>query len=327
MDTRHTPVDHAAMYLVRGAVLAPSLFNTQPWLFTGRGPELDLYADPMRRLLLTDPNGREMVISCGAALFNVRVAMRHLGFLPVVRLFPDPWNHAHLARVAWGSFSRPSSDEELLYHSLRLRHTHRGPFQSSALPQPLIDELRDHTRAEGAELCVAETRQERRRLAQLVRSAERVHRDHPGHVAELAAWTRASHDDHPDGVPLGACPYHPDSTALWDRDYLGVSRLMPTPRSVWPDRTGLISVITTPNDSLQDWLRAGQALQRLLLYAAAHRVSAAFHTQPLELPRLRAQVRETVLSGQFPQLILRLGHAAQGRPVVRRPAASVLSAA
>ncbi|MGX1910059.1 Acg family FMN-binding oxidoreductase [Streptomyces phaeochromogenes] len=326
MYTDHTSVDHAATYLVRAAVTAPSLLNTQPWLFIGRGPELDLYTDPTRRLLLSDPNGREMVISCGAALFNVRVAMRHLGFLPVVRSFPDPWNPAHLARVGWGSYRRPNDDDELMYRAVRQRHTHRGPFQTSALPQLLIDELRDHARAEGAELCTMESRHERARLADLVRTAERAHRAHPGHVAELAHWTRASHGGRPDGVPLDACPHHPDCTALPDRDYLGISRTMPDPPAVWPDRTGLIAVITTQHDSLQDWLRAGQALQRVLLYATAHRVEAAFHTQPLELPRLRAQVRATTASGQFPQLILRLGHAARGRSVVRRPTASVLSA-
>ncbi|MEU6379842.1 hypothetical protein [Streptomyces sp. NPDC046909] len=326
MYATHTRVDHAATFLVRAAVSAPSLFNTQPWLFTGGESGLDLYADPTRRLPLADPSGRELVISCGAALFNVRLAMRHLGFMPVVRDFPDPWNLAHLAHVGWGSYIPPSSDEELMYGAVRQRRTHRGPFQASRLPQQLVDELREHARAEGAELYTVESRHERSRLSDLVRTAERVCRADPGHVAELTSWTRASHSGRADGVPLSVSAYHPDSTALPDRDFLGITRTMPSPPTVWPARTGLIAVITTQNDSRQDWLRAGQALQRVLLYATAHQVSAAFHTQPLELPRLRTEVRATIASGEFPQMILRLGNAPRALPTPRRSATSVLSA-
>ncbi|KUL24601.1 Acg family FMN-binding oxidoreductase [Streptomyces regalis] len=267
-----------------------------------------------------------MVISCGAALFNVRLAMRNLGFMPVVHPLPDPWNPDHLAHVGWGSYVRPSGDEELMFQAIRKRRTHRGPFQSSRLPQQLIDELREHARAEGAELYTVESRHERSRLTELVRAAERTHRADPGHVAELFSWTRASHGSRPDGVPLDACPYHPDCTSIPDRDFLGLTRTMPSPPTTWPSRTGLIALITTQNDSRRDWLRAGQALQRVLLHATAHRAAAAFRTQPLELPRLRTAVRATIPSGQFPQMILRLGNGTRGRPTPRRSAPSVLSA-
>jgi hypothetical protein len=101
---------------------------------------------------------------------------------------------------------------------------------------------------------------------------------------------------------------------------------MPSPPTTWHSRTGLIALITSQSDSPRDWLRAGQALQRVLLYATAHRISAAFHTQPLELPHLRAEVRATIPSGQFPQMLLRLGNATRGRPTPRRSAPTVLSA-
>lgn len=94
---------------------------------------------------------------------------------------------------------------------------------------------------------------------------------------------------------------------------------------MWRARTGLMALIVTQHDTREDWLRAGQALQRVLLHAAAHHVMAAFHTQPLELPYLRAQVRTQVADGQFPQMILRLGPATPGRPAPRRPAVDVLA--
>lgn len=318
--------DHATSHLVCAAITAPSLHNSQPWLFTGRAGGLDLYADLTRRLPLADPVGREMAISCGGALFNVRLAMRHLGFQPVVRPFPDPWSPAFVARVAWGPYDGPSDGEELIHHAMRQRHTWHGPFRAAPLPEALVDELREHARAEGTELYALGLRGEERGLAELVREAERAHRADPAHVTEVNRWTRATHSGRLDGVPFDVNPWHPDCTSLAGRDFLGLTRMMPDPPEVWPTRTGAVVVLTTSRDTHRDWLRAGQALQRVLLYAAAHRVSAAFHTQPLEIPQLRTQIRRTVTAGQYPQMILRLGFAGPGRPTPRRPVAEVLAA-
>src|SRR3954454_18980279 len=79
-----------ALYLTEAAVWAPSLHNTQPWWFGVRGSTVTLHADTDRRLDVADPDGREMLISCGAALFTLRLAARHLGYLPEVRTLPDP---------------------------------------------------------------------------------------------------------------------------------------------------------------------------------------------------------------------------------------------
>ncbi|WP_327730972.1 hypothetical protein OG250_39675 [Streptomyces sp. NBC_00487] len=103
-------------------------------------------------------------------------------------------------------------------------------------------------------------------------------------------------------------------------------RTLPSPARRWSARTGLIVVLSTERDDPPDWLRAGQALERILLHAATRHVMAAFHTQPLELPRLRTRVRETLTAGEFPQMILRLGSALSTCPVPRRPALEVLTA-
>jgi hypothetical protein len=91
-----------AGYLIATAARAPSVHNTQPWRFKA-GPEvIELYAD-QRRKLRVDPVGREMLISCGAALFGLRLAVRSLGYLPVAELLPDPAKLRLLARVRLGA--------------------------------------------------------------------------------------------------------------------------------------------------------------------------------------------------------------------------------
>jgi nitroreductase len=327
MTLVRTRPGHAATYLVRAAVTAPSLYNTQPWAFVAdtRDRILELHADRSRRLLLTGPYGRELIISCGAALFNVRLAVRHLGFAPVVDLFPRPADPTYLARVAWGVHSDPTPEEQYLYDALRRRHTVRGPFLPDPLPASLLDALLELARLEGATLRFLDDPVSRRHLAALVRTAESRHRTDRGHVTEQTRWTWRLAAARDDGVRADASVLHPDRTDLAGRDYAGLTDMFPTPPRRWPARTGAVAVLGTERDGRPDWLRTGQALQRVLLHAAAHGVMAAFHTQPLELPRLRADIRETIGAGQHPQMILRLGYVPYSRSTPRRPATEVLT--
>ncbi|MFC8348402.1 hypothetical protein [Streptomyces sp. NPDC057280] len=139
------PRGRAAFHLARAAGCAPSVHNTQPWFFVdeGRDHGFEVHADGGRRLPLTDPAGREMVISCGAALFNVRVAVRNLGFRPVVTLLPVPADPAFLARVGWGAHAKVTDRVRETERALTRRHTQRGLFGPAPLPWSLIEELRD----------------------------------------------------------------------------------------------------------------------------------------------------------------------------------------
>ena len=67
------------------------------------------------------------------------------------------------------------------------------------------------------------------------------------------------------------------------------------------------AVLVTAVDTADDWLQAGQALNRLLLRAATRWVFASLQSQPLESARQREQVRELLgLTGQ-PQMLLQFG--------------------
>ncbi|WP_431330121.1 Acg family FMN-binding oxidoreductase [Streptomyces sp. IPPR8] len=325
MSFRSGRPSHASTFLVRAAMTAPSLLNTQPWRFVADGDmEIELHADTRRGLPLADPHGRELVLGCGAALFNMRLAMLHLGFRPVVHTFPDPQDPAHLATVGWGAYTRPTEEEHRLYAALGRRHTAHGPFLPEPLPRDLVDDMRDHTHREGADLHVLDDVAERRLLAELVRVGEEAHRTDARLATEQAAWTWRLARPRDDGVPADVSVLHPDSTALAGRDYAGLTDMFPTPPRRWPARTGLVVLLATGKDDPLTWLRSGQALQRLLLHAAGHGVMAAFHTQPLEVPHLRTRVRQALTAGQFPQVILRLGHAPRVRALPRRALADVL---
>jgi nitroreductase len=90
-----TDMRHAALR----ATLAPSVHNTQPWRYVITRGSLELYADETRRLRVLDPRGRQLLISCGCALFNARVALAAAGYDAKVERLPDATRPELLARV------------------------------------------------------------------------------------------------------------------------------------------------------------------------------------------------------------------------------------
>lgn len=312
---------HAAVHLARAASLAPSPHNTQPWFFveSGHDRSFEVHADPTRRLRLTDPGGREMVIACGAALFNARVAVRGLGFRPRVEPLPDSKDPAFLARVTFGAYAPVSAPERRMARAVAHRRSHRGPFAPDRLPDSLLAELCEEALAEGAVLRLVDDPEELMDLADLVREAEGSHRADPGRTAEISRYVGT------EGVPIQACRRYPDVTLLPGRDYLCVARDY-VPARGHRSGTGQALVLSTPHDGLRDWLRAGQALERVLLRATTHGVMAAFHTQPLEVPAIRERVRRRFTARQYPQVILRLGRARYSWTTPRRSPTEVLGA-
>src|SRR6516225_4285696 len=132
-----------ARYVVAAAVWAPSVHNTQPWRFTAGGQQISLHADAGRQLRVADPDGREMMISCGAALFTARLAVRSLGFVPEADVLPDPGRPLLVARLSWPRRAARTEFEQRLFGLVRQRRTHRSGFDPVPLPPGLLAELRE----------------------------------------------------------------------------------------------------------------------------------------------------------------------------------------
>ena len=157
--------EQIARYIVAEAVWAPSVNNTQPWRFvTGREPgsrhvgqhaseqdsqQISLHADTGRSLAVADPDGRELMISCGAALFNVRLALRSMGYVPETSVLPDPTQPTLVARVTWRERAASDEFERRLFSQIRKRRTHRGAFDPEPLPPDLLAALRAVPRGTG----------------------------------------------------------------------------------------------------------------------------------------------------------------------------------
>ena len=296
-------------YLVRYAVLAPSTHNTQPWLFRVRGEALELFADWRRALLVCDPLGRELHISCGAAIQFASLAARGFGREGRVDLLPDPGNPDLLARLHLGMPWAPSAAEERRIRAIPRRHTNRTPFADDPVAHLDVAGLR--RLAETHEVGFAATADPavRRQISDLVVDADlRLMKD-PAARRELAKWIRPGAGRSADGMSVRSFGL-PDwlgrlAASAMKRFDLGPGTAL-THESLVAG-TPWIGLIFTEQDDRGAWLRAGMALADIALELTADGLDCSFLNQPVELPGMRPLVGSAMGASGFTQMLVRIG--------------------
>ena len=311
---------------VAAAVRAPSVLNTQPWLFVVDDDRIQLRADLRRALPALDPLGRALTISCGAALLGLRLAVMHQGREPVVRLLPhvaDPELLAEL-RIAGPRWHVPrelAAEDEDLFLAISRRRTNRWPFRDERPSTHVLDRLSAAAAAEGARLQVLDGI-DTRQVVDVVRDADQAQRFDSAVRDEVRRWTHRPRDAN-DGLrdeDLGPRANVPSAAV---RDF-ALGSYVEGRGTVGFERVPLLAVLCTPRDDRADWLRAGQALHLVLLTATVQDLSCSLLTQPLERHELRWLLRPPRSGTGVPQVLLRLGYGPEGAASRRRPVADVL---
>lgn len=313
-------------FMLLYAVLAPSSHNSQPWLFNLADDAVELYADRQRSLPQVDPEDRELILSCGAALLCLRVTLHHFTYSGEVECFPEPHDQNLLARVRLGGREVPSPENEELFHAILKRRTNRQPFERWTVAQALVAKLEQAAAQEDAWFRAVDDPEERAAVAALVAEGDRMQMSGRAFRAELAAWMRPNRSSSHDGIPgsgLGLGDLASYAGPLLVRTFdVGKSRAAHDHEIA--EGSPLLAVLATDYDRPGDWLAAGQALGRVLLRARADGVSASYLNQPIEVAELRPRLRDALGLAGFPQLLLRLGYGADPKPTPRRSLEEVL---
>ena len=305
--------------LIGAAVAAPSVHNTQPWLFRIDGDTIHLFADPSRQLQAQDPDGRALLMSCGAALLNLRLAAEHFGRTSNVTLAPsDDVNHIASVDLHGEVSARAMVDE--LFAAIPHRHTNRNPYEDRPVPPAVLEALAEAASQEGAIFYPVTEPSERRRLVDLIHDADAV--ADPTVVAETKNWTGVE-STRPDGVPAESLGPIPQSPATPHRD-LAPGRVISGRGFAVFENDPTLAVLTTGRDDHSAWVAAGQALQRVLLVATVEGLVATYANQALEAPGLRWLVRDPDQPIGFPQMLFRIGYAPAAPATPRRPVEEVI---
>lgn len=326
------PVAYRIRFALQAAVLAPSVHNTQPWRFRiqdGTDSWVDLLVDPERALPALDPDHRQLVISCGAALSALEVGLLGCGLQPQIELLPagEP---ACLARIHVSDRGAVDEAARASWPLLTRRRSYRGAV-SHRLITPYLENQLVQAAAPSAALHFVPEHQWRD-LERLITDASLAESETPAVSEEVRSWTRVDERTQ-DGIPPANWQRTSKQTALGpvvQRDF-AQGRSVPGERPV----TGVegnprLAVLLTAADTASDWIGAGQALMRVALSAESAGLGLGYLNQPTEVAGLRSRLALLLtpcsVGFEVPQLVVRLGYPAQALPPAspRRPVRDVL---
>ncbi|HZD96803.1 MAG TPA: nitroreductase [Micromonosporaceae bacterium] len=281
---------------------APSIHNTQPWHWRVHDGVADLFADPRRQLLASDPDRRLLILSCGMALHHARIALAAEGVAVEVDRIPDPGNVDLLATVSITGSTPVTPAAMRLVQTAEIRHTDRRPLLDEPVPPTALAALHSTIATSPVRLDVLDRDQVIELAAATDRSqSNEIHDDEVR--AELQAWTTGEHPDGT-GIPDANIPQRPLQTTVPSRDF-GHAGTLPT--SSTHDSAASYAILYGSNDDPRAWLEAGEAFSALWLTATELSVAVLPLSAAVETPAQRHALRRILSGVGYPYLAMRLG--------------------
>lgn len=306
---RNGTVEEQARFLTQYTVLAPSVRNSQPWTFKVLGNVISLYADRSKHLPKSDPDQRQLIISCGAALHHLCTAARHFGHSVQVETFPGEPDL--LADIRLAGSAVPLESETIMFYAIHKETVVPQPFRvERKVPQALLNELVKIGNQGATWLHLVQERNARDTVAELVAAGDRIQYRDEAFRRELAEWiSPANKKNHHYGKGFVEGVNY---VASYVESFL--IRSFPNADSFakadWQlaETAPVLAILGTYENDSRDWLATGETLAAVLLRSLAIGVHASFLNQPVEVPELcRKLVSELKLPGD-PQMLFCLGY-------------------
>ena len=321
---RHGEIKEQLKYLLRFAILAPSTHNTQPWLFKVSENKISIFADMTRSLPVIDPENKELIMSCGAALGNIMVSMNYFGFSYLVKPFPNPSNKEHVADISIRGKKLVQEIDRKLFRSITKRRTNRLPFIYKIIDGLILQKFSTLASEESVKLKIIYGKKDG--LMKIIERADKIQSENQEFCKELSHWVHPERSDANDGIPgyaFGAGDIITTSGPFfignlnWGNIQAGRDRNLIQGSTV-------ILIFATKNNEPTDWLKTGIAVSKVSLNATAEKLAISYLNQPLETSELISELKVKIGVKGHPQIIMRVGIGSEIKPSPRRSLEEVL---
>lgn len=317
------------MFLLRYAALAPSSHNTQPWKCALTDAGIGVYADYTRRLPVADPGNRELLMSIGALLMNLRVAAARFGFECRIDYNYSGDSERPLAFVRLNQRApreRVAQHLVPLFHAITKRHTNRQPFLVTRIPHTVVAMLHSLAHTSQSGMFISTDGDVNNSVARLVAEADRTQRSDVEFRKELSEWVRPNWTKKRDGIPGAAFGVNGLASAIgpWATRRFDMGRAQAQKDMHLCAEAPLLAVIHS-EDAIPDLLETGELLERVWLAITQEGLYCSFFNMPIEVPELRLELKKTLGLAGWPQLLLRIGYSLTA-PVAtpRRPVEEII---
>ena len=292
---------------------APSGHNTQPWLFDQEGDTFIIRPDFSKALPVVDPDHRELYISLGCAAENTLLAGGKQLTIDNGQLTIDNGQLTiHFSPNAKPIVNCPLS----IVNSITSRQMNRRLYNRHPITAKSLSALTAVRPEANTNFYLWENGSEPfERLKGFIRKGNEIQMNDPVFLAELKSWIRYNKrqaEATRDGLSYAVFGA-PNLPACLSKAIMG-SML----KSSVQNRSDMkklasashVALFTTQHNTIEEWIRLGQTLQRFLLAATQEGIATAFLNQPCEVRSLAEEIRETFpIHREFPTLLLRLGYA------------------
>jgi len=317
------------VFLLHFATRAPSTYNTQPWKFRVSVDGVEVFADYTRRMPVADPGSREMLMSIGAAVMNLRIAAAHFGYSCDV-----VYNHSGSSEEPLASVRMApgvvQSFEALqlasLFGYITRRHTNRHPFLLSRIPSAVLERV-SHL-AEGTDVIVITSTDGDRngRIADVVSRGDKELMGDANYRRNISAWLHAHASSHVDGLPAQAFGFDGRlvTIAPWATRVIDIGKIRAAhDKNLCLEAPGLIALCS--EDNVPQYVAVGELLERMLLVLTEEGLHTSYFNMPIQVPALRLQLQQILGAAAPPQLLLRVGYSlSEPIQTARRPLEDVI---
>lgn len=299
-------------FILRYAILAPSIYNTQPWKFEIKKNKITIFPDPSRALKEIDKDKRGLWTSIGSLLENLIIAAERFGFIA---------KHSIKEGRVEVTLKQSKMKQNLLFNQITKRAANKRRSKRTLIPKSEIKKLQETTFITGTNALLIDKKEDLDKITQLVKLGNKKLYSNKKIIYELLYWTRFNKSKikkHNDGLTYHSMDLPQSPTKLGQiimSFFLKPNILNKETEDKLKNSSGII-IITSKNDTPKDWIKTGRTLERLLLTLTSFDMGYDFMTQTCQSKIVRKKLQK--ITKDIPQVMLRIGHAKKSAHSPRR---------